>query len=436
VDNLEAILSVGGIDMVQRFKRNAYALSGVFAFSHLRGDPAAMLAVQRSSGHYFQRPDQDHVTVDPSRTSLLGASGSLQVRKNAGEHWLWNGGVWADSPEWELNDIGQLRAADEIVSWGGLTYRETQPGPTFRNYRVALKAFSGWNFGGIRKQTRLDLSSDAQLLNFWGVDFRAGYSLPVQSDRLTRGGPLMGLPGWGRVGVGVRNNMSSKTRWNVGAMWGNMHRGTDWFLEGRLVMEASDRLRLQLAPSLSWMTNRRQFYGALDRESERTFGRRYLFSTVERTQVSMQIRANYAFTPDLNLELYAEPFAASGRFTEFSELPEARSFDLRRYGTDGTTIREETFVADDGVERRVYEVTDGSETFTLPDRDFTTLSFRSNLVLRWELKPGSTLFVVWQRDLSELENEGDGLRPGSLLDTFGASGRNVLAVKMTYWMPL
>jgi hypothetical protein len=131
--------------------------------------------------------------------------------------------------------------------------------------------------------------------------------------------------------------------------------------------------------------------------------------------------------------LWAQPFAASGRFSEFGEVPEARSFNLRRYGTDGTTIEEQT---DFATGRRSYSVTDGADEFTLPDANFNALSFRSNLVLRWELRPGSTLFLVWQQNRSESSDRGDYVGPGRLFDAFGAPGRNVLAVKMSYWIPM
>ena len=80
-------------------------------------------------------------------------------------------------------------------------------------------------------------------------------------------------------------------------------------------------------------------------------------------------------------------------------------------------------------------MTDGDESFELPDADYNALSFRSNLVLRWEILPGSTLFVVWQRDLSDGENVGTAIRFGDMFGAFSAPGRNVLAVKMNYWLP-
>ncbi len=78
---------------------------------------------------------------------------------------------------------------------------------------------------------------------------------------------------------------------------------------------------------------------------------------------------------------------------------------------------------------------DGDE-FTLENEDFTRLSFRSTLVLRWEWRLGSTLFVVWQQDRSDFQDRGDLVGPGDLWDTFGAEGDNVLTVKVSYWLPI
>ena len=167
------------------------------------------------------------------------------------------------------------------------------------------------------------------------ANLRGSYNAPVQNDRLTRGGPLMGQPAWGSIGAGLSNNFTSSARWDVGFMWGNLNQGNDWFMDFGVEFDPSDRLALRVAPGVSWMTDRRQYYTTRDRDSDRTYGERYVFSTVDQKTVSMQLRANYSFNPDLNLELYAEPFASSGKFTRFGELPEAQSFDLREYGTDG-----------------------------------------------------------------------------------------------------
>src|ERR1051325_8782585 len=76
-----------------------------------------------------------------------------------------------------------------------------------------------------------------------------------------------------------------------------------------------------------------------------TFGGRYIFSYIERSTLSARFRLNYALTPNFTIEGYAEPFAASGRFYDFGELPAARSRALRLYATTretngSTTVRD------------------------------------------------------------------------------------------------
>ncbi len=114
----------------------------------------------------------------------------------------------------------------------------------------------------------------------------------------------------------------------------------------------------------------------------------------------MRLRVNYLFSPTLSLEAYGEPFSASGRYFGFGELEAAGSRFLREYGqAPGTTIT----LADQN-----YQVTDtevpGSFGFRNPD--FNSFSFRSNLVVRWEWNPGSTIFLVWQQNRSDFCSGG------------------------------
>ena len=139
----------------------------------------------------------------------------------------------------------------------------------------------------------------------------------------------------------------------------------------------------------------------------------------------MQIRANYTFKPDMTLDLYAEPFAASGRYDGIGELSAAQSRFLRRYGTDGTTL---TLLDTGGI-----RVTDGGTAFALPNRDFNVLSFRSNLVLRWEWRPGSTLYLVWQQDREADEPGLSRVTPGDLFESLRARGDNYFVVKASFW---
>jgi hypothetical protein len=138
-----------------------------------------------------------------------------------------------------------------------------------------------------------------------------------------------------------------------------------------------------------------------------------------------------AFTlrPDMNLDVYAEPFAASGRYYDFGELVRPKTRERSNYGaTPGTSI----VTGDDGNRT----VTAGDQTFVLKTRDFNTLSFRSNVVLRWEWRVGSTLYLVWQQDRSETEVLGSHVNLGDMFRSLGAPGSNYFVVKMSFWLPI
>ncbi|MEN8145208.1 MAG: DUF5916 domain-containing protein [Gemmatimonadota bacterium] len=422
----------GGTDFLLRFNGGQYELNGHLGASYIQGDSLAIAARQTSFVHRFDRPDQDHVSFDPSRTSLFGYSAGLQFRKNSGKHWLYNLGLWADSPAWELNDIGRLGLADDIQQWGGLTYRSTEPGKLFRNYRLSINGGNGWNFGGVRKSSWLSMSTNFTFLNFMWVNPFAGHNFDALSDNLTRGGPLMGQPGNEWAGLNFGNNFSSKTRWSINTFFNNRNRGFTRNIGGSLSFEPGDRVRVSFSPRYSRRTSRLQYVTTLDRATDRTFGQRFIFSTLEQSTLSSSFSLNYSFSPDMNLDVSAEPFTSTGRFSEFGELPAASSFDLRQYGTDGTTLTE--VVDADGI--RSFDVTDGAESFTLGDNDFTSLSFQSRVVLRWEFKPGSTFFFTWRQSRNDFESVGDFVTPGSLFDSFSSPGTNTLSVKFSYWLPI
>jgi hypothetical protein len=183
-----------------------------------------------------------------------------------------------------------------------------------------------------------------------------------------------------------------------------------------------------VTPNYLRTTNPRQYVTTRAGGRAATYGNRYVFSTVDRSTFTTQMRLTYSFTPELSLEGYAEPFAASGHYKGYGELQAPRSRELRRYGTDGTRV--------DTLANGTLRVTEGTDSFDLAPRDFNVRSFRSNAVLRWEWRPGSTLFAVWQQDRYSQERQGAIVGPGDLLETLNAAGDNILALKISYWLPL
>ncbi|MFQ5510824.1 MAG: DUF5916 domain-containing protein [Candidatus Krumholzibacteriia bacterium] len=418
----------GGTDWNLRFDGGKYELGGNVGFSRIEGTRAAIAEAQQSSARYFQRPDAGHTEFDPTRTSLNGWTSDLWFEKNGGEHWLWGGFAGAESPGFEINDTGRLGTADDIDSRAWVRYRENDPGRHFQSWWANASLGSGWNFDRDRQYAFLDLESVFTFKNFMGSFLGYEYFPAAQSDNLTRGGPSMGTGknwnGWAELW----SNNQKKTTWNV---WGGYSEGEtggwSYNLGGGITLRPGDRWQVSFNPRWNQRVSSRQYIDTFGGGSQATFGSRYLFSSIERSQLVTQLRLNYSFTPDLSLELYAEPFAASGRYFRFGELSAARSKDLRHYGTDGTSILNNG----DGT----YTVTDGAQTFDFEQPDFNFLSFRSNLVMRWEWSPGSTLFLVWQQNRSDDNESGSLVGPTRLFDALSAEGDNFVALKVTYWLP-
>jgi hypothetical protein len=417
----------GGGDWSLRFNRGEYELSGYLGFSYVEGDSTALLQTQRSSARYFQRPDADYLGLDPSRTSLFGYTGSLALERASGRNWLWDGFVFARSPGFEINDAGALGRTDQIFGYGRLRYRETQPGRLFRNYQLSVSSENVYNFGGTRTWTALVTSNEVTWPNFWRTLFTAWVDLRAQNDRLTRGGPLMGTGrAWATI-LNVSNSTAARTRLQGSIYYGQSELGEQTYrLTSSVSVRPSPRWQLSVAPGYLRSTDPRQYVLTRGGGPAETFGQRYVFSFIDRSELSAQLRLNYTLTPDLSLEVYAEPFAASGQFYDFGELLAARSRDLRVYGTGGTAIERQP--------NGSLQVRDGTETFSIANRDFNVRSFRSNAVLRWEWRPGSTLFLVWQQNRFAQERHGRLVGPGALWETLEASGDNFLAIKATYWL--
>lgn len=424
---LPQVAITGGTDGTIRFDGGAYFLTGNVALSHVEGKPEAIARVQRSSVHYFQRPDADHVEYDPARTSLTGYAASLEFGNTTGD-WTYSVGSALVSPEYELNDIGQLQRADDISTWGNIRYRDNRPGPTIRYWDLLMTGASAWNFGGTMQRVSADLENTITWANYLSNYIGIGGVKRGLSDAVTRGGPLMDdvdllFNGW----VGMYNSYTTSLRWSWHFGFGFYeYEGGFVNTRGELEADVSDRLELSLRPNYYTELIPRQYVETVPGGGEGTFGSRYVFSALAFSRTALQFRLNYAFTPDLSLEVYAEPFIANGEYRDFGELKKAGTGELEPY--EGRI--------DYDAENGLYLIDDGADSFTLPDPDFHVRSFRSNVVLRWEWLPGSTFFLVWQQDRSGFEPKGEPVTPARWLDPFSDPGDNFLAIKISYWLPV
>jgi hypothetical protein len=418
----------GLIDGRLRWAGGRYDISAYIGYSHIAGDSAAILRQQMSPRRYYQRPDAGHVEVDPSRTSLGGILAGINHSKLAGS-WLWDIDYAQEAPGLELNDMGSLGSADDRFISGDIRYRQSNPGRLFHNWTLGLAETTEWNYDGDRTFMAHGLFAEATLKNFYEAAFDVNYLPRSQSDNLTRGGPLMQTPSAWQVGLELSSRDGASTTWSVETFTRKDDLG-GLLLETELGLgfRPGTRWELSLDAAYNRFTPERQYVTTLAGGPVATFGSRYVFARLEQSEVVARLRLSYALTPDLTVEGYLEPFASSGRYSRFGELTEPATLNLLRYGSGGTTI------AAQGDES--YTVTQGANQFEFDNPNFDVRSLRSNLVVRWEWQPGSTLFLVWQQNR---ESEGFPRRDvglGGLWDPFSIPGEHFLAVKASYWIAI
>jgi hypothetical protein len=153
-----------------------------------------------------------------------------------------------------------------------------------------------------------------------------------------------------------------------------------------------------------------------------------VFAYIERSTFASEFRMGFTLKPDVNVDVYAEPFAASGRYYDYGELLAPSSLQRLTYGSSGTTLEI------DGANNRTVGA-QGS-VFVLPNRDFNVRSFQSNVVLRWEWRPGSTMFVVWQQNRDAREAVGSRVGLADVFRSMRAPGNNIFLVKTSFWIPV
>ncbi len=417
-----------GADWRLRFQQGKYAITGFVAATHVAGDTAAIRRLQLSNTRLYQRPDRRDALYNPLRTSLSGYSAQLRADKDAGKHILAGAEVKVESPGYEVNDLGRLQSTDDIEYNADIQIRQTLPSRFLQNWRLGFDTRGAWNFEGAQQLNTWAQTTNLTFKNFWAAYIRNAIELPAIDDALTRGGPYMGTPKRFRQELRLNNQSGARTGWRVNVGWGTDEFGA-WRRDAaaQLTLRPSPRLSVSAEPTFASGVDPRQYVTSIS-GGTRTYGTRYVFAAIDRTTISTRLRANYAFSPNLSLEAYAEPFVASGHYSRIGELTAPRSRVLREYGTDGTSMTSDSV--------GTHTITDGATSFTLGNRDFNILSFRSNMVMRWEWTPGSTFFLVWQQNRRAAEAFGDPARASDLFRTTRASGDNFLAVKVSYWLPL
>lgn len=431
INTLRANAVTGGVDFTHEFAHRTWTLKGFLVGSHVDGSAQVISSTQRSSTRYYQRPDTRSVTFNPNATSLSGSAASVQLNKSAGLHWTTDSWVQMISPGFEINDIGFLQRADRRAFGQGVTYNQRRPGRILRDWRLVNYINYAQNSDG----DEIDYFYRTQLvmtnLNYWQLDLNAWYEPKRTDDRFTRGGPLEMRPANWRYSAAVRSDPRKSITGN-GEVAAIEDRAGSWMHSWTATADVrvSPRWNMTIGPKLTKVFADAQYVSTVvDPAMTSTFGSRYIFSTLRQTELSLVTRLNYTFTPNLSFELYAQPLVSHGDYGTPKEFQTPKGYRFATYGEDIGTISK------NGTKYTVDPDGAGpASPFSVNDRSFTTRSLRGNAVLRWEYRPGSTLYAVWQQDRLNNEFLNDFSVGSAFGSVFEGHANNVFAVKWSYWL--
>lgn len=403
---------VGGVDMRHRILKSRYEIRAALTGSHIEGDAAAIGRTQRNSAHYFHRPDSP-LEYDPTRTSLDGMRVSASFEKISGT-FKYFGQYNHSTPGFETNDMGFMSRADIQSFYGYATLQSRKPAAFWRNASATLDVYSEYtsdflptlNFVQVQGYTQFKNNSSFTLTAWTDNGF------PAYCDRCARGGPAVRLSAIRSALINWNGDTRKKVVPYFAAIYTLADDGRSWLWRVRplVAVRSGARLNWELGTryqknldNTQWVAN----YGVIGADSTH-----YVFGRLNQDLLSFQARVNYTFTPTLSMQLYAEPFVSTGSYNDFRELsstPRASDYDARFRPFTARAI----------------------------NADFNVKEFNSNAVMRWEYRPGSVLYLVWQQGrYQDDRNEGTFAARRELGDLFGTRPENTFLIKASYWLNL
>jgi hypothetical protein len=261
----------------------------------------------------------------------------------------------------------------------------------------------GWTFGGDRRNLGGNVNSHWTFVNNWTIG--GGFSANAEGfdDRITRGGPGARVPGNMNGFTYLDTDNRKFLMVNLIYEWFRNDEGSkNWFSGTGVTIRPAAALSVSLNVDVSRNVNDSQWVQNID-EAEQT---RYVFGRIAQRTVSLTTRVNYTITPALTVQVYARPFISAGAYGGFKELTNGRAPSYEdRYA--------------------VFDY-DGNP-------DFRVRSFRMTNVVRWEYRPGSAVFVVWQQGRQDFENRGDLRVRSDVGASLNAPADNTFLVKVSRW---
>lgn len=432
LDYLHNAAYTGGVDFRHNWKERTWYLAGNAEFSSVQGKPAALINTQTSSARYYQRPDAENLSVDSSLTALPGYGTSMKFGKSSQKKIQFETSLTLRSPGLEFNDIGYMRYSDIIHHGTWVAYYIRNPFAIFNNFYLNTNYWMYWNFSGDLLSTNTNINFNSQFKNRWRLNGNFNRQSESISTTLLRGGPSMIMPGKQNFNFNIGSDPSKKLSFFIGNYHGSgdvkSSSGHEYYAS--INVRPLNSISISLEPGYGIEKSEMQYVTTQTLNGNPL----YLFGKLDQKTLSLTFRINYTINPELSLEYYGQPFISAGKYTSFKRITDVKS-DLFRDRYQSFSNEEIAFNS----ENNSYSVDldgDTNEDFSFGNPDFNFRQFRSNLVVRWEYLPGSTIYLVWSQGRTSTDSNGSFSYGNDMKNLFNVTPRNVFLLKFSYWFSM
>jgi hypothetical protein len=409
----------GGIDFLHQWNDKEFYFDAKLIASSIHGDKLAIANLQQSSARFFQRIDAEHLTFDPNLTSLDGHGGTFKIGKGSKGNWRYSTSLTWRSPGLDLNDMGYMQMADQVVNQNSLSYFTNQTNGIIRSLEIGVRQNNTWDYALNYQQAHFNASFSTQFINKWSISTHACHFPEALDTRKLRGGPAMKVPATTHGTFNISTDESKKASFNFYTYYekGSNESAEKVTFSPSLSYQPINTLKFSFSTNITTNRNELQYVG-----KSTTISNQYILGEISQQTFGATFRIDYNITPELSIQYYGSPFTSSGEFSDFKLINNPLGPELKdRYNSIGNE------------EFSIKEIT---SVWGVDNPDFTFTQFRSNLVFRWEYLPGSKLYIVWANEKTRYNSESN----TNMADAFNGLGdvfpNNVLLVKLSYWFSL
>jgi len=414
-----------GLDFTKYWSDRKYFFEVKAVGSNVYGDKEAITRLQSSSARYYQRPGIKGITLDTARTSLNGFGASFKLGKWSKGHWRYNEELVMRSPGLEMNDLGYMNISDIQKNNTSISYVEKENSRLFKSYELSLLQQNAWNAHGDGLYSLFELNAESEFMNNWETGFTSEYKFRTVDVSLLRGGPSMKVPDIFEYSIWFHSNSSKKFFFFLECEQAKGLSGINkmFSIYSEIRWRPWSNLVVSLEPSFEKTVDDLQYIGQFENSSSEEV---YLLGRVDNRNLNLTFRADLSLTPELTIQYYGSPFISIGKYSGFKKVVNPLDHNYEnRYTVMEPQKNGTTYSFDDD--------NNGTADFSFTDPDFNFQQFKSNLVLRWEYRAGSTLYLVWAQDRTAFEQAGPfDFKKGykNMADIFP---KNIFMIKFNYW---